>query len=179
MAMINAIEYGRALFLLSEEVNNTERVREDVSILICAIKENPDIIKLLDTPAVSKAERLSVIDKILASVDVNLRNLVKMLAEKREAHSLLKVLEAYLSVYDEARGIERVEAITVIPLSDEQIKKLAVRLEKKTGKTIVITNTVDPSILGGIKLRYMGIQLDASLKTRLDGFEKMLADTII
>ena len=179
MVMINAIEYGRALFLLSEEIGNTERVREDVTVLIAAIKENPDIIKLLDTPAVSKAERLSVIDRILASVDVNLCSLVKMLAEKREAHSLLKVLEAYLSVYDEARGIERVEAITVLPLSEEQKKKLTLKLEKKTGKTIVITNTVDTSILGGIKLRYMGIQLDASLKTGLDGFEKMLTDTII
>ena len=177
--MINAIEYGRALFLLSEENGNTERVREDVTVLIAAIKENPDIIKLLDTPAVSKAERLSVIDKILASVDVNLCSLVKMLAEKREAHSLLKVLEAYLSIYDEARGIERVEAITVIPLSDDQAQRLCERLQKKTGKTIVISNTVDPTILGGIKLRYMGIQLDASLKTRLDSFEKMLSDTII
>ena len=177
--MINAIEYGRALFLLSEENGNTERVREDVTVLIAAIKENPDIIKLLDTPAVSKAERLSVIDKILASVDVNLCSLVKMLAEKREAHSLLKVLEAYLSIYDEARGIERVEAITAIPLSDDQAQRLCERLQKKTGKTIVISNTVDPTILGGIKLRYMGIQLDASLKTRLDSFEKMLSDTII
>ncbi len=179
MAMINAIEYGRALFLLTEEVGSTEGVKEDVTVLIAAIKENPDIIKLLDTPAVSKAERLSVIDKILAPLDVNLCSLVKMLAEKREAHSLIKVLEAYLSVYDEARGIERVEAITALPLTDEQTKRLTARLEKKTGKTIVITNTVDPKILGGIKLRYMGIQLDGSLKTRLDGFEKMLTETII
>lgn len=177
--MINAIEYGRALFLLTEEVGSTEKVREDVTVLIAAIKENPDIIKLLDTPAVSKAERLSVIDKILATLDVNLCSLVKMLAEKREAHSLIKVLEAYLAVYDESRGIERVEAVTAIPLSDEQSERLRKRLEKKTGKTIVITNTVDPAILGGIKLRYMGIQLDGSLKSRLDSFEKVLTETII
>lgn len=177
--MINAIEYGRALFLLTEEVGSTEKVREDVTVLIAAIKENPDIIKLLDTPAVSKAERLSVIDKILATLDVNLCSLVKMLAEKREAHSLIKVLEAYLAVYDESRGIERVEAVTAIPLSDEQSERLRKRLEKKTGKTIVITNTVDPTILGGIKLRYMGIQLDGSLKSRLDSFEKVLTETII
>ncbi|MBQ2793462.1 MAG: ATP synthase F1 subunit delta [Clostridia bacterium] len=177
--MINAIEYGRALFLLTEEVGSTERVREDVTVLIAAIEENPDVIKLLDTPAVSKAERLSVIDKILSSVDVNLCSLVKMLAEKREAHSLIKVLKAYLSVYDEARGIERVEAITAIPLSEEQVKRLTDRLAKRTGKTVIVTNTVDPSILGGIKLRYMGIQLDGSLKTRLDGFEKSLTDMII
>ncbi len=177
--MINAVEYGRALFLLTEEVGSTEKVREDVIVLLAAIKENPDVIKLLDTPAVSKAERLSVVDTILTTLDVNLCSLVKMLAEKREAHSLTRVLSAYLSVYDESRGIERVEVITAIPLTDGQSERLRERLEKKTGKTVVITNTVDPKILGGMKLRYMGIQLDGSLKTRLDGFEKSLTDMII
>lgn len=177
--MINAIEYGRALFLLTEEVGTTERVREDVTVLRSAVKENPDVIKLLDTPAVSKEERLAVIDKIMAGLDGHLTNLVKMLAEKREAHSLVKVLDAYLAVYDEARGIERVEVISAVALSPEQSERLRGRLERKTGKTIIIVNTVDKSVLGGIKLRYMGIQLDGTLKTRLDTFERALTETVV
>ena len=177
--MINAIEYGRALFLLTEEVGTTERVREDVTVLRSAVKENPDVIKLLDTPAVSKEERLAVIDKIMAGLDGHLTNLVKMLAEKREAHSLVKVLDAYLAVYDEARGIERVEVISAVALSPEQSERLRGRLERKTGKTIIIVNTVDRSVLGGIKLRYMGIQLDGTLKTRLDTFERALTETVV
>ena len=177
--MINAIEYGRALFLLTEEVGTTDRVREDVTVLRSAVKENPDVIKLLDTPAVSKEERLAVIDKIMAGLDGHLTNLVKMLAEKREAHSLVKVLDAYLAVYDEARGIERVEVISAVALSPEQSERLRGRLERKTGKTIIIVNTVDKSVLGGIKLRYMGIQLDGTLKTRLDTFERALTETVV
>lgn len=177
--MINAIEYGRALFLLTEEVGSSERVREDATVLRAAVKENPDIIKLLDTPAVSKAERLEVIDKVLAGLDGHLCNLVKMLAERREVHSLVKVIDAYLAVYDEARGIERVEVISAIPLSESQLEKLRSRLERKTGKTVIIKNTVDGSVLGGVKLRYMGIQLDGTLKTRLDSFERALTETVV
>ena len=177
--MINAVEYGRALFMLTEEVGNTENVREDVNVLIAVLKENPDLVNLLDTPAVSKDERLGVIDAALASLDENLTNLIKILAERREAHSLHKVLDAYLAIYDEARGIERVEAVTAVPLTDGQTERLKAKLEKQTGKTVIIKNTVDPSILGGIKLRYMGIQLDGSLKSRLDSFERVLTDMII
>ena len=179
MAMINAVEYGRALFLLTEEVGSTERVREDVLVLIAAVKENPDIVKLLDTPAVSKAERLSVIDAITVSLDKDLTSLVKILAEGRNAHLLVKVLEAYLAVYDEARGIERVEIISARPITEEQSMRLKARLEAKTGKTVIVKNTVDPSILGGVKLRYMGIQLDGSLRTRLDSFERALTETVV
>ena len=177
--MINAVEYGRALFMLTEEVGNTEKVREDVHILLAVLKENPDLVNLLDTPAVSKDERLGVIDAALASLDENLTNLVKILAERREAHSLSNVLDAYLAVYDEACGIERVEAVTAVPLTEAQTERLKAKLEKQTGKTVIIKNTVDPSILGGIKLRYMGIQLDGSLKSRLDSFERVLTDMII
>jgi F-type H+-transporting ATPase subunit delta len=53
------------------------------------------------------------------------------------------------------------------------------KLAKMTGKTIIIKNTVDKSILGGVKLRYSGIQLDGSVKTRLDTFEKSLKNTVI
>ena len=177
--MINAVEYGRALFMLTEEVGNTEKVREDAIVLRAAFKENPDFANLLDTPAISKSERLGVVDASLASVDKNLTNLVKMLAESREAHCVPRVLDAYLAIYDEARGIERVEAITALPLTAEQTERLGAKLEKQTGKRIIIENTVDSSILGGIKLRYMGIQLDSSLKSRLDSFEKSLMETII
>ena len=177
--MINAVEYGRALFMLTEEVGNTEKVREDVHILLAVLKENPDLVNLLDTPAVSKDERLGVIDAALASLDENLTNLVKILAERREAHSLSKVLDAYLAVYDEARGIERVEAVTAVPLTEAQTERLKAKLEKQTGKTVIIKNTVDPSTLGGVKLRYSGLQLDGSIKTRLEKFEEALRNTVV
>ena len=43
--MINAVEYGRALFMLTEEVGNTEKVREDAIVLRAAFKENPDFAR--------------------------------------------------------------------------------------------------------------------------------------
>ena len=48
-----------------------------------------------------------------------------------------------------------------------------------TGKTIIIKNTVDKSILGGIKLRYLGKELDGTRKARLNAIEKSLKNTII
>ena len=177
--MINAVEYGRALFMLTEEVGNTEEVREDVIVLRAAFGENPDFANLLDTPAISKDERIGVVDITLASMDNNRVNLVKILAERRQTPCMPHVLDAYLAIYDEARGIERVEAITALPLTKEQTERLVAKLEKQTGKTIIIENTVDSSILGGIKLRYAGIQLDGSLRSRLDNIEKSLKGVIV
>ena len=59
------------------------------------------------------------------------------------------------------------------------LKRLKDKLERATGKRVTVKNTVDKSLLGGIKLRYMGRQLDGTLKTKLEGIEKNLKNTII
>ncbi len=48
-----------------------------------------------------------------------------------------------------------------------------------TGKEIILTCSVDPSLVGGIVLVVDGKQLDGSVKARLDAFRKSLAETIV
>lgn len=177
--MTGAVEYGKALFLITEEDGTTEKVIGDVKIARTVFLKNPEYAKLLDTPALPKDERVGLVDKAFAGLDGSLINLIKIITEKRMAHEFSKICDAYLALYDEARGILQVEAVTAIPLSDEQSAALAKKLGSLTGKTAVIKNSVDKSILGGMKLRYGGIQLDGSVKTRLDKFEAALRDTVI
>lgn len=177
--MSDIAEYGRALFLITEEEHTTEQVLGDVLTARTLFVENPDYAKLLDTPALAKEERIRIIDNALRTLDTALTNLIKILAEKHLSYLVPKALDAYLSLYDESRGIERVEAITARPLTQEQTARLVAKLAAKTGKKIIVKNTVDPSILGGMKLRYSGTQLDGSVRTRLDGLEDVLARTVL
>ena len=56
--MTGAKEYAKALFLLSEEEGESESVLSELEMLSELIKENSEYSKLLDTPALSKDERL-------------------------------------------------------------------------------------------------------------------------
>lgn len=177
--MTDAKEYGRALFLITEEDSVSDTVLKDVKAAERILNDNPDYIKLIDSPALAKAERVELIHKAFSSLDERLLNLLKILAEDRILYLFGKAAKAYYAFYDESRGIVRVEAVTAIPLTNEQSKALSAKLSAKAKKTFIVTNTVDPSILGGIKLRYSGIQLDGSVKTRLDKFEEALKNTVI
>ena len=177
--MIDAKEYGKALFLLTEETRTTKTVAEEllgVKKLLC---ENPRYIKLLDTPALAKEEKLALVDRAFASLDGNLLNFLKILCEKHAVYQLPRVADVYAALYDEARGIERVEAVTAVAMTKKQLSALTNKLAALTGKSIVIRNTIDPTILGGVVLRYAGTQLDGSLRARLESFEKSLKDLVI
>jgi F-type H+-transporting ATPase subunit delta len=175
----DAKSYGDALFMLANELNQADEMKDDLSTLCKTISENPDYLKLLDTPALSREERVKLADEAFNGLNKNLVNLVKILIERRVAYLIFKIRDAYMSAYDISRGIERVEAITVLPLTDIQLSKLQNKLANITGKQIIIKNTIDSSILGGMKLRYLGIQIDGSVKTKLDNFEQSLKDIVI
>ncbi|MBQ3490630.1 MAG: ATP synthase F1 subunit delta [Clostridia bacterium] len=177
--MISAQEYGKALFLLTEEDGTTKIVAEDLKIVQKLLRENPRYEKLLDTPALAKEEKLRLIDRAFSSLSENVLNLMKILCEKHSVYQFSKIADAYAVLYDESRGIERVEALTAVAMTQTQISALTSRLSFLTGKTVVVRNTVDPDILGGVILRYAGKQLDGSLRARLESFEKSLKDIVL
>lgn len=172
-------EYGKALFLLTEESGITEKVLADITAANEIFSKNPEYVKLLDTPAVTKAEKLGLVDEAFSSLDEYVKNLIKILCEKHSVFSFGEVSKSYTALYNESRGIEHVEAVTAVLMTEAQLDRMAKKLADMTGKRIIIKNTVEPGILGGVKLRYSGIQLDGSVKTRLDKFEESLKNTVI
>lgn len=172
-------EYGRALFLLAKEEGAIEKIKCDTQTAADVLKNNPRYITLLDTPALSKEERLALADEAFGALHPTLKNLIKILTEKRLVYSFGDVCSTYLDMYNEEMGIEEVEAITAIPMSDAQKENMRAKLEAHTGKKIIITNTVDPTILGGVKIRYSGRQVDGSVKARLDAFADSIKNIVI
>lgn len=177
--MTDAREYGKALFLISEEDSTSDKILAQVKTADQLFSENPDYVKLLDSPAVPKEERTGLIDKAFLGFEECLINLIKIMTERRCVNQFGKAAEEFSSLYDRSRGIVRVEAITAVPMDKGHAAALTAKLTASLKKKVVLSNTVDPSILGGVKLRYAGVQLDGSIKTRLDKFEEALRSTVI
>ncbi len=177
--MAGSTHYGNALFEITEELGTTERVLSDLETVCRLFSDSPEYPKLLDTPAVPKEERVELIEKALGSLDIHLTNLIKILSERHSTYIIPKIYDEYSALYDASRGIERVEAVSAVPMTKEQKARLIARIESMTGKTVKLKNTVDPSILGGLKVRFGGKQLDGSIRSELNSFEAGLRDLVI
>ena len=177
--MTDPKEYGRALYLLAEEEGVADDILSDAKAVRAAFSKNPEYAKLLNTPAMAKKDRLSLLDESLGGVHRHLRSLIKMLAEEHRANAAVIAIDGFVEAYEKSRGIEHATVISAVPLSESELLRLREKLERTANKTFILECKVDPSILGGIKLRYMGTQLDSSLKTKLDSFADALTKTIV
>ena len=173
-------EFARAIFELSLECGEREAVREQMHLVEDVLKQNPEYQGLLDTPAVTREEKLRMIDEAFAALSSeNVKSLLKILTERRECYLFSDIVRAFDALYDEALGIVRVEATTAGPMSEEQKKALCEKLSAKTRKRVILTNKVKADVLGGVLLRYGEVQLDGTLKSRLDTLGASLQSVIL
>lgn len=170
-----AITYAHSLFSLAEEENKEQEIFEELRELVGIFTQNPDYMLLLDSPTVNVSERCNLVDEAFSACGEYVKNFLKILCEKRYIHIFPECAREYEKQYNKKLGIEKVTAITAVPLSNELREKLIKKLEKDTGKKIALEQRVDKSILGGIILRTENSQTDASVRARLEGIRAELS----
>lgn len=169
-----SLTYAEALFALCNEEGKADAVMEELSQLSNVIAENREYAVILDSPTISLEERLSLIDTAFKGAEEYVINFIKILCEKKCVHLLTDCVKQYEKIYNKERNIESVTVITAVPLSDSLREKLTAKLEKESGKKIILDLKVDKSLLGGIVLRTENSQTDASVRARLEAVRKAL-----
>lgn len=177
--MIDTASYGKALFQLAEEDGRQQQVHEQIALVRAALQDNPAYVTLLDTPAVATGEKLELLREAFDGVDTILLNFLSILCEKRAVCDFFACADAFDRCFDEAYGILRATAITAIPMTERQLAALREKLAALTGKTVALENRTDPALIGGITLRYGGVQLDDSIQNRLERLRRSLSETIV
>jgi F-type H+-transporting ATPase subunit delta len=87
--------------------------------------------------------------------------------EKGRIELAQQVRDEYQRLLDERRGIAQATVFTAVPLSDDERRAVAQRLQKLTGKEIVLDAQVDPDVLGGLVARIGDRLIDGSTRGRL------------
>ena len=177
--MIDAVSYGKALYELAEEACKAHILRQQLSVICEALEEQPAYVNLMDTPAIGSGEKCGLIGEAFGDAEELLRNFLCILCEKRGFYTLPACRKAYDNAYDEAHAIVRATALTAIPMEEGQKEALIKKLSALTGKTVELENRIDPGVIGGIRLRYGGVQLDDTIASRLETLRKALAEAIV
>ncbi len=177
--MIDILSCGKALFELASEEGVDEEISSELDVILKIFGNCPEVIDLLDTPALTISEKLSVIDDAFSDFNVYVKNFLKILCEEHSVYLFAKCVSCFNEQRDISKRILRADIVTAKAVSDTQLKAISKRLSKKTGKQVVLTNKIDPELIGGALLRYSGVQIDGSIKSRLEELRRSLSETIV
>ena len=172
--------YGEALYDLARSEGLSEEILNELSVLSQSFIAEPDFIRLLGTPSLSKEERCRILDdSFRGKVHPYVLNFLKILTEKGYMRYFGDCCKVYRDLYDRDNGILAVEAVTAVPLNPDQLNRLTQKLIAITGKKIRLHNRIDPQVLGGVRLDYDGKRLDDTIEHRLNAISSVLKNTVL
>ena len=172
--------YGQAIYDLAKDEGLTDKILNQMTVLDEGFTAEPAFLQLLCAPSIPKQERCQVLDDSLrGQVHPYVLNFLKILTEKGYMRHFADCCRLFRQQYNKDKGILPVVAVTKLPLSDELRRKLTDKLTVVTGKTIDLECRVDPECLGGVRLELDGIQVDGTVRHRLDEIRKLLKNTVL
>ena len=173
--MIHTADYGRALFELARQEGMDGEIQREMTEVCAILETEPAYIRLLDSPALPKEQRLFLLEEAFSGLSQYHLNFLKILCEKHAVNQYAACYKAYYKLYDQAHHILRATAITAVAMSPDQKEALQKKLAALTNQTVFLTNVVDPRVLGGVTMRFAEVQLAGSLQARLEDLRQSLA----
>jgi F-type H+-transporting ATPase subunit delta len=172
----SARRYAQAVFELALENRELEKWFDDLTLLSDSVS-NQEFLDFLSQPRVTNEEKIRVVrDALGDSVGPLALNLMSLLATKNIAHILPGITDQYQELLDAQQGIERAEAVTAIPLDDDEQRRVTEMLSAMSGRDVRLTTRVDAEILGGMIIRIDDRVMDGSTRSRLQAMRRELAE---
>lgn len=173
--IVIAKRYADALFQLALEKSTLDKYVEDLKVVHEVFSNNKQLNTFLLHPKVNGKQREQLLTNSLNGLHTDVVNTVKLLARRHRTTLIPSVVDAFIKNVNDAKGIEFATVYSVRELSDAEKQNLKVSFAKRLGKnTIEFKNVVDPSLIGGIKIRVGNTIYDGTISGKLGRIERKL-----
>ncbi len=168
-ATLIANRYAKALIDLAAEANSIETVQTEIRLLQDLVRRNTDVARLVSAPLIAPSKKAKVFDDILATLTLSplVRRFFTVVSQAARLNLLDPIAEAFHRLVDARMGVVEAHVTTPHPLTPTQIEALSLTLMRRTGKKVRLVPSLDPSLLGGLKVQVGSMVYDASLLGRL------------
>jgi len=169
--------YARALADVVAPLGRLETVRQELTALAGRLAASGALEALGPASRLSRERKKELVRRIASELGASehTARFLEYLVQKRRLGLLPDIARSYSREADERLGIRRAVLKTAIPLSDEQVRRLADKLSRLTGATVRLDSQVDESLIGGFEVHMDGQLFDGSLRGRLEHIRETIA----
>jgi F-type H+-transporting ATPase subunit delta len=165
--------YAEALFRVAQ--NGDLAAWSNLVSELTVIGANPDVQAFANNPNVSPAQLADTIASLVkAPLTAEAKNFVAMLAENGRIALLPEIGAQFTELKNAQEGAADAQIHSAFEISAGQLSQLVATLEKKFGRKLNPTVTVDPSLIGGVRVVVGDEVLDTSVRAKLQQMQVAL-----
>ena len=166
--------YAEAAYALARD-GNALPVWAEMLRVATAVSSDAQVRRALDNPKLAAAEKEALFLSICGDkLDPGRRNFIRVLIEADRIGLLPEIRTLFETLKDEADGVARARIVSAFPLDDAQLAALRKGLERRFGRKIEATVSVDRSLIGGATIVVGDTVIDASVQSELQAMANQL-----
>ena len=167
--------YGRSLFEVASEHDDTDEIREQLGQFADALDENRELATFFFSPYFSSAEKREAIQRAISGAEPELINFLELLAEKHRMPAIFRIRREFDRLWAQENRQLDVTLTSAVELDPAIAKQVSDEVSKQTDRQVELTSRVDPDILGGLVLQVGNMVLDTSIRSRLERLRREIA----
>ncbi|MED3920057.1 F0F1 ATP synthase subunit delta [Priestia aryabhattai] len=170
-----AKRYALALFKLATEKQMIDEMQDQLQIVEEVFAKTPELMDVLTHPKITIERKKQFVSEAFAELSPTVQHTVLLLLERHRIQIVSQMVQEYRFLANEVRGVADATVYSVKPLSADEKRAISQSFASKVGKhTLNISNVVDKSLIGGVKLRIGNRIYDGSISSKLETIHRGL-----
>jgi ATP synthase F1 delta subunit len=166
--------YARALFEAAKDDGVLDRVHDELGQFADTLDEDRNLQVFLFSPYFSSEEKKQGVRRIVTDADERLLNFLELLAERHRMPVLFRIRRIFDDLWAEENKLLSVTVTSATELDQSLVDDIGKRIEEQTGRRVELSSSVDPDVLGGLRVRVGNMVLDATVRNRLEQLRKQV-----
>lgn len=167
-----AKRYAQTLLIFDQE----QTVFTTAQNMVPALQE-PQVATLLHNPQLSAEQKQNAIIQAFPQMPPVLLQFLALVTRKKRVNIIADILQVYIALFEVQQGVKKGTLISAIPLTADQVQKIAHKFKSKTGLDYRFEQQIDPEIIGGLKIKIDDLVFDWSLKSQLKSLHHRFSST--
>ena len=163
-----AHRYAKPLMELAEEKKVRDKVNDDMIGFVNLCEESREFLLMLRSPIIPHLKKAEILNKIFKGKSNKLTlSAFDIIARKNRENLLPEIAAEFVTQYKVKMGLQDAVVTTTFPIDAKMRKSFEGIVNDLTGSKAVLTEEVNPDIIGGFVLRMGDKQLDQSVSSDL------------
>ncbi len=162
----NSKKYAKALFQIASESAEANKIGESLGMIEPLYDK--EITDFFSNPFVDEITKYNLIKDTFPTMPEILYGFFSLLIKKNEMKILPEIIEKYRKLVMDFQNIVEAKVISVEKIDESALSEIRKILGKLISKNIVLEESIDKSLLGGIIIETDSLVIDGTIRGKFE-----------